>query len=341
MNPVLNTTTIIGKDGSNWGIVTGEEKKVFRLENGRIAKKKTHGINWIFDFETPPAEWGWGEELLANDTTNDNAEDEAQIDHEEIKGLEILGFRTEQNLNICSFGERNMPTHIFLFRKDDNFYKCIITVNWDDCMSGWCSSTWCNVSPIEPIDRLEFGPIHYVPSNITIGNLVMDDYFFKFETDDQTCVFEGEFIGGDEYYPTGYCSINLELFNHPGGGIPNLDHGSNERQTLINLMNNHPPEKLMGELAIARSTQVSRSSVRIIYIFSGPSDLGKSSLAIHTDLMSYDTDQCENIPWDIYKYDIIVIGNRFPGHKEKVQAILEKKLQKEEHLFRVSHVAFS
>lgn len=253
---------------------------------------------------------------------------------ESYSNLRLIGFRTEERLETCSFGEKTMPTHIFLFESNDQFFKLVVTLFWGECMSGWCAATWCKIGNMDPIDRTDFGPIHCIPSEVIVGTLTLSASEVDYKKDDGIVVVECDSIGGDSYYPSGYCEINLDLFETIGEVISEFPSEEDHTREL-------QPYEIMGLLAVGRSTQVPRSSVRVIYVFSGPSDLGKSTLAIHTDLSSYDTDQAEQIPADVYKYDIIVIGNRFSDHEEKVWSILDKKLETKEHFFRVIRVTFS
>ena len=296
---------IIGVDGNSWGKVVNEIPDAWVLESGNIVEKNAYGLKWVWqDF------------------------------------YELIGYRVEEQYYSCSFGEEQYPRYTILlkhdkvksnlipssFQREGRYLKMICTVEWGECGSGYCSATWCDTSLPQEIERNEFGPIHYIPKETILGHLdKTDDDNMTFISWDKT-VFEISHVGDDGYYPTGYCEFNDKLFKPT--------KRFEETSTILNHI--EPIEATTAELP----NQVRRKE-RIIYIFHGPSDLGKSSLAIHCDLNSYDTDQCEIIPDDIHRYHIIVVGNRFPNHKNVVESMLKLALEKDENFFKATCVSFS
>ena len=51
---------------------------------------------------------------------------------------------------------------------------------------------------------------------------------------------------------------------------------------------------------------------RKLYLFQGPSGVGKSYLAENSSLKVYETDRSSDLPKDLADYDIVVIGNKHP-----------------------------
>ena len=330
---------IFGVDGSFWGTVTGEEKRCWRLENGRIARKDTLGTKWK-----------WGPSPCGDVKDSEDSEEKTSLGKKET--FYVVGYRTTMvNRSSDSFGNRNMPTHTILLRGEDGeFRSLVITTDYGDCGSGWCSATWCKMGEILPIERKSFGPIHYIPKRELKGQFVENhkDYFdTMFILNDGTPVVSISLVGCDDYYPKGFCDINNDLFKQTKrfektsftSPIQDDFQDFQDLQRIISL----PPAETMGHLAVrgvnmSKPTQMSK---RIIYVFSGASDLGKSTFALTSSLKSYDTDIEEKIPDNVYTYDIIVVGNRFPNQKKVVDSVLKNSLDSGKSNFRVTHVTFS
>jgi len=63
--------------------------------------------------------------------------------------------------------------------------------------------------------------------------------------------------------------------------------------------------------------------VRDVYVFSGPSLMGKSHVASLMDATVYETDVDDAIPDTLFQNDVIVVGNKFKGQLIRVMAKLE------------------
>lgn len=90
--------------------------------------------------------------------------------------------------------------------------------------------------------------------------------------------------GGDEYYPSGGVSFNAKLFRPTGRG-------------------HQKP---------------------VVWVMTGPSNLGKSTLAQHSGLKVYETDQDSNLSDELVYTQVIVIGDKYPHSIDGVRAVFEK-----------------
>lgn len=97
-------------------------------------------------------------------------------------------------------------------------------------------------------------------------------------------IASAEYDGGDSYYPNGWYSFNESFFN-------------------------------VSPRAVSRMK---------VFLFKGPSAIGKSYLASHfkEDFKVYETDCSEKLPEDLQQYDVIVLGNKykFPELVDLLQA---------------------
>ncbi len=85
-------------------------------------------------------------------------------------------------------------------------------------------------------------------------------------------IAENNGYGGDNYYPSGKSWIYEDLFVE-------TNRNSNKRH---------------------------------VYVFTGPSKIGKSHLAHSSSFKVYETDSNAKLPKDLNNYEIIVIGNKYP-----------------------------
>lgn len=153
-----------------------------------------------------------------------------------------------------------------------------ITLEQHECI---CSSGWCtaNIASIDVKHRLpNFPPMAYIPSKkpLTIDIDEIDD---DDDDDDDVNIDCEAFVfsatGGDKYYPSGFYDINYDVFEKTPRYVGN----------------------------------------RIVYVFTGPSGIGKSFLASHLDrdeLNVLETDKNPVLP-DIIYDDVVVVGNKY-GH---------------------------
>lgn len=140
-----------------------------------------------------------------------------------------------------------------------------------ECGSGWCIATWADIT----IDNVEqFPPFSHVPCQSPM-KITFDPRSDKINCE----AFDFSLYGDDEYYPSGYYSINLEKF----------------KQT---------PRY---------------SSKRVVYVFCGASGLGKTYLAGKLkDMEVYETDSNKDLP-DVIYADVVVLGNKYNHEIENVK----------------------
>ena len=163
-------------------------------------------------------------------------------------------------------------------------YEILLHTNNGDCGSGWCAASWGNIKIIRVKNfngfthalKQEFKDIDInIPDNI-------NDYEY-FECN----VFTYCEYNGDEYYPNGYVTVNMDLFE--------------------------PTPRYKGK--------------RPVWIFKGDSALGKSyisSLAIRGNndmLTKYETDSSDSLPKELYQ-DIIVIGNKYNYSIDDIEKLI-------------------
>jgi hypothetical protein len=203
----------------------------------------------------------------------------------------LVGVREFKEIqDSCEHGTSEMTQYIVFLSQgaEDNKKLFSFTARniYGDCMSGYTSATWGEFTNIESVDHV--GTLHYVPKDKNLKVKYINDT----ESDDvELRTLDGESVincsvnGGDGYYPCGNCSLNYDFFNETERAV----------------------------------------EIRPVYLFSGPSKIGKSFIASHLDgkLDVYETDVDNTIPNDIAKYHVIVIGNKYPSHKEQVYSVLK------------------
>jgi hypothetical protein len=209
----------------------------------------------------------------------------------------LIGIRELKEVqNSNSYGSKEMTQYTVFLSKvmlnDDNelhqlLYSFEAKNTYGDCYSGASSSTWGEFTSFTIVK--EIGTLHYVPKKKEFKVKYINE---NNSHNDKLTTITGEIVvgcsvnGGDDYYPRGCCWIVEDFFNKT---------------------NRHVPE-------------------RLLYLFSGASRTGKSFIANHLkDLKTYETDKDENIPDNIGNYHVIVIGNKYPSHKEKVESLLKDK----------------
>ena len=127
----------------------------------------------------------------------------------------------------------------------------------------------------------------------TCNTLYVDESIYDPDIDEFHCdVFTYYGCGGDEYYPSGYVNVDMSLFEE----LPR------------------------------------HNGKRKVYIFSGESGIGKSSLACHAaspDFRVYETDSNPELPETIIA-DIVVIGNKY---KFDIDDITDRLFEEPEVVF--------
>lgn len=167
-------------------------------------------------------------------------------------------------------------------------------VLWDEdgeCGSGWCSASWGHgeIKKVENFVGITHKPIKELSFDFNIDK---DDNELPDINND---IFSIDYDGGDSYYPSGYASVEMELF-----------------EEIIRNKEKIP-----------------------VWIFSGDSCLGKTYLAqiisnsgYHKEV--YETDSNETLPDEITA-DIIVLGNKYSFTIEEI----DKRIKLEHELIKV------
>ena len=145
------------------------------------------------------------------------------------------------------------------------------------CGSGWCTASWGHYELRRVSDR---GPATHLPVQEIMVELDPEHLPEYFECE----AFSWSDYGGDEYYPSGSVSFNVELFKPTGRG-------------------HQKP---------------------LVWVFSGVSNLGKSTLAQHSGMKVYETDQAEELGDEMVCAQVIVIGGKYPHSIDGVRALFEK-----------------
>ena len=163
-------------------------------------------------------------------------------------------------------------------------YEIVLRTDNCDCPSASCAATYGHVKIIKVKNFNGF--THTLKpeyKNMIINIIDNIDYYECFECE----AFKYSKYGNSEYYPNGYATVNMELFE----------------QTI------RYKEK------------------RPVWIFKGDSALGKtyiSSLAVRGDndmLTKYETDSSDSLPKELYQ-DIIVIGNKYNYSIDDIEKLI-------------------
>lgn len=175
-------------------------------------------------------------------------------------------------------------------------------IKFGGCISGWTSAT---TGYFEFCEGDHHGAIHYVPKKqmwIVIGKWCIG-------TVEGIAVYEIN-RGDDAYYPNDSDVFNTSLFN------------TTARLTTINQQASHVDSKT--KPCVKMIVVQDDTPPRRVYVYQGPSNIGKSYITNDLQLRKYETDIEQKIPDDIFAYDVIVIGNKYVGQADEVFQALEK-----------------
>ncbi|MDK0621495.1 hypothetical protein P5E90_11695 [Clostridium perfringens] len=199
--------------------------------------------------------------------------------------LKIIGMRVEKYFrqtcegHNCDFeyGKTLDDKHTLLGVDIDtnNKYEVEFTYEEGECGSGWCVASWANIE-IKQVNNFR-GYTHK-----PIKELIVDIDLCEDEEDLEELyndVVSFSQYGGDEYYPCGGYSINMDLFK---------------------------------ETARYKKD-------RPVWIFTGESGTGKSFIASGiVDIDVYETDRSETLPNEIEE-QIIVLGKKYDFSIEDIE----------------------
>lgn len=196
----------------------------------------------------------------------------------------IVGLRTEKYIDTevsghnCNFvyTKAEFTKHILCGVNDDGS-KVEITLHRTEgeCGSGWTTASFGHIT-VTNVSK--FNGFTHVP----VKMLEIPD--FNVESDEiDNEIFSMSSYGGDNYYPSGYYSVNMDLFIECPGRVK---------------------EK------------------RPVWIFQGNSGTGKSFLASRLNSMNiYETDTSETLP-EIIDASVVVLGNKYQFSIEDVKSKL-------------------
>lgn len=166
-----------------------------------------------------------------------------------------------------------------LYGYDDRGNKVSVELTQNDCVStgGYCVCREANMDVYTNIEK--FPSFSFIPKEhpMTVPMPIVDSSEGSIADrlpDYKSSVFSYSSDGGNSYYPEGYYTVDFSLFNKT--------------------------DKYLDK--------------RVVYIFTGPSGIGKSYLASKLDcsVSVFETDSCPVLP-DVVYADIIVIGKKY-GH---------------------------
>jgi len=187
--------------------------------------------------------------------------------------MKIVGLRIEKYIDKAISGHNcDFEYHDAEFEKhiicgvlsDNRKVEIELSHSEGECGSGWTTASWGHIKVTE-VKR--FNGYTHIPKE----PIEIDDYLPTFENDTDNKVFSISKYGGDNYYPSGGYSVNMELFKET----------------------------------------VRAKNLRPVWIFKGKSNSGKSFLASKlNDLEVYETDSNEELPTSITA-SIIVLGNKY------------------------------
>ena len=200
-----------------------------------------------------------------------------------IVGLFVEDYIEEfENLDYETDHHESIKYH--LYAVEDPGYKWKISL-WEGngpCGSGYCMSSW-GYMEIEPVRN--FGPMNYIPKGdypVLNACITWKDGAYIWKENEESekrswdheidnDIFSYDYDGGDGYYPSGYGYVKMDRF-----------------ERLKRDMNKRP-----------------------VWIFSGASGLGKSTLG---EILGgrkdvFETDSVNELPDEIYA-DVVILGNR-------------------------------
>jgi hypothetical protein len=196
--------------------------------------------------------------------------------------MKIIGLRIEKYIDKeisghnCNFKYKDaeFEKHIICGVLEDNRKVEIeLSRSEGECGSGWTTASWGNVKVTEV---KKFNGYTFIPKEI----LTIEDIEPDFDGDISNNVFSVDYVGGDNYYPSGGYNVNMELF----------------KETIRN------------------------KNLRPVWIFKGKSNSGKSFLASKlNELDVYETDSNEVLPESIVA-SVIVLGNKYDFNLEDVKS---------------------
>ena len=89
-------------------------------------------------------------------------------------------------------------------------YEVRLWTIYGDCYSGWCSASWGygTIKMVESFIGMTHKPIKELEFELDISIETLEMYLNDMDND----IFGIDYEGGDFYYPSGYASVNEDLF---------------------------------------------------------------------------------------------------------------------------------
>ena len=203
--------------------------------------------------------------------------------------MKIIGLRIEKYIDKeisdhnCDFeyNDSEFEKHIICAVLSDNRKVEIeLSNSVGECMSGWTSASWGHISVTEV--KMFNGYTHSTNCAIIVNDIEpgysddVSNYYFSVDCD-----------GGCNYYPSGYYSVDMNLFEET----------------------------------------VRHKNMRPIWIFKGKSNAGKSFLASKlTNLDVYETDISDELP-SVITESVIVLGNKYKFTIEHIKSKIFGKFE--------------
>lgn len=200
--------------------------------------------------------------------------------------MKIIGLRIEKYIDTKVTGhnldfeykDAEFQRHIICAVLSDN-KKVEITLSESEgvCGSGWTTASYGHME-VKYVNK--FNGFTHIPKR----PLELDDTEIVIKSNDGISneVFSVSPYGYDEYYPSGYYHVNMELFDET----------------------------------------IRHKKSRPVWIFIGKSNSGKSYLSSKiSDLKVYETDSCNTLP-DTITESIVVLGNKYPFTIDDVKSRL-------------------
>ena len=202
--------------------------------------------------------------------------------------MKIVGMNIEKYIghsvegHNCDFDYVNaeFQRHILYGTEENKKFEITLSVEEGECGSGWTTATFgkLNIKEIDSFPGMMFRINNF---DKEINKPVVMDYGCFEDINNE--LFDISFDGGDNYYPSGGYSVNMEYFITNGRGV-------------------------FSEEDIKRK----------VWIFKGNSGTGKSFLSNKIDLEKYETDSSQILP-NIITQDIVIVGNKFDFKIEDVK----------------------
>lgn len=211
--------------------------------------------------------------------------------------LQLIGATTRQKMitkcsgHNCKFeySKELEEVPVLVFKSEgENYYGEYFTITlWEtegECGSGWTTAAWgCYEIKREkvPFDEVPIGEY----SKIKIFTTDWEHFSLRDEDEDED--------ENEDEYEDDYENISNDIF------------------TISEYGDDHYYPRGWAAVKAKFKPLARRMAEQPVWIFTGPSATGKSSLAHETSREVYETDSNSNLPNDLNNYEIIVVGGKY------------------------------